>query len=155
MTDPETRLRDAGLRVTPQRLAVGAVLDRARSEGAHLVAGEVAARSREILGRVSPQTVYACLDALTAAGLVRRVSLPEGPVRFEAATGPDHHHLVCSRCDRIVNVPGPAPRAPQELVERTGFEVGYAETVHVGLCRQCRADNRPERSGPAAERDVS
>ncbi len=138
MGDGESRLRAAHLRVTSQRLAVMAVLDRAREEGAHLDATEVAGRSREILGRVSTQTVYDCLDALTAAGLVRRVALPEGPVRFEAATGAAHDHLVCRACGRIVNLPAVSGAAPPELVERTGFEVGYAETVHVGLCRACR-----------------
>lgn len=138
MATGESRLRAAGVRVTPQRLAVLAVLDRARREGAHLLASEVAGRCREILGQLSTQTVYDCLDALVAAELVRRVALPDGPVRFESASGPDHHHLVCSQCGAIRNVPG-APAAPhRELVERCGFDVCYAETLHVGLCRTCR-----------------
>ncbi len=138
MTGAEARLRGAGVRVTPQRLAVMAVLERARAEGAHLLATEVADRSREILGRVATQTVYDCLDALVAAGLVRRVALPEGPVRFESTSGPDHHHLFCTGCGRIMNLPGPQPSAHPDLVERSGFDVGYAETVHVGRCRVCR-----------------
>lgn len=138
MGDPEARLRAAQLRVTAQRLAVMAVLDRARTEGAHLLALEVAERSREILGRVSTQTVYDCLDALTSAGLVRRVALPEGPVRYEAATGAEHHHLVCRSCGRIVNLPATTGHLPGEVAARSGFEIGYAETVHVGLCRTCR-----------------
>lgn len=138
MTRAEVRLRAAGIRVTDQRLAVLTVLDRARREGAHLLATEVTERSREILGQVSPQTVYDCLDALAAAHLVRRVALPEGPVRFESTAGPDHHHLVCSSCGQILNVPGTPPSAHRDLVERSGFDVRYAETVHVGLCRDCR-----------------
>lgn len=144
MTGAESRLRAAGVRITPQRLAVMAVLDRARGEGAHLLATEVAERSREILGRVATQTVYDCLDALVAAGLVRRVALPEGPVRFESTSGPDHHHLVCAECGRIVNLPGTQPAAHPELVARFGFDVGYAEAVHVGRCRDCR--QQPGRS---------
>lgn len=139
MGDPEARLRAVRLRVTAQRLAVMAVLDRARAEGAHLLALEVAERSREILGRVSTQTVYDCLDALTAAGLVRRVALPEGPVRYEAATGPAHDHLVCRACGHIVNLPVASGPPPDALAERSGFEIGYVETVHVGLCRTCRS----------------
>lgn len=138
MTEAESRLRSAGVRVTPQRLAVLAVLDRARAEGAHLLATEVAERSREILGRVATQTVYDCLDALVAAGLVRRVALPEGPVRFESTSGPDHHHLFCAACGRIINLPGAQPSAHPDLVERSGFAVGYGEAVHVGRCRDCR-----------------
>lgn len=148
MTGAEARLRAAKVRVTPQRLAVMAVLDRARAEGAHLLATEVADRSREILGRVATQTVYDCLDALVAAGLVRRVALPEGPVRFESTSGPDHNHLVCTGCGRIVNLPGPQPSPHPHLVERSGFDVGYAEAIHVGHCRDCR--QRPGRSSSGA-----
>ncbi|HWJ65596.1 MAG TPA: Fur family transcriptional regulator [Nocardioides sp.] len=143
MTDGESRLRGAGLRVTPQRLAVLAVLERARTEGAHLLATEVAERSREIVARISQQTVYACLEALTDAGLVRRVAVLEGPVRFESATGPDHQHLICSRCGRIINLPTTIEPPAHELAERCGFEVGYAETVHVGVCRRCRTGAAP------------
>ncbi len=77
--DPEVLLRSCGLRVTQPRLAVAAVLERARVEEAHLTVAEVVERSREILGRVSPQTVYDCLDAMTACGAVRRVDLPGSP----------------------------------------------------------------------------
>lgn len=138
MATGEARLRAAGVRVTPQRLAVLAVLDRACREGAHLLATEVADRCAEILGQVAIQTVYDCLDALVAAGLVRRVPLPEGPARFESSSAPAHHHLVCNSCGDVVGVPGATTPTPPEAATRRGFDVSYAETVHVGRCRRCR-----------------
>jgi len=47
--DAEVLLRSCGLRVTQPRLAVAAVLERARVEEAHLTVAEVVERSREIL----------------------------------------------------------------------------------------------------------
>ncbi len=147
MADLESRLRGAGVRVTPQRLAVMAVLDRAGQEGAHLLATEVTERSREILGRVSPQTVYDCLDALVDAGLARRVALPGVPVRFESLSTGEHEHLACSRCERLVNIVGTAAPAPDpDVVGRHGFTVAHTDVVHVGLCDRCQHDRRREQS---------
>lgn len=141
MADLESRLRAAGVRVTPQRLAVLSVLDRAGQEDAHLLAVEVTERSREILGRVSPQTVYDCLDALVEAGLARRVALPGVPVRFESLSTGEHEHLACSRCERLVNIVGTAAPSPApDVVGRHAFTVAHTDVVHVGLCHRCRHD---------------
>jgi Fe2+ or Zn2+ uptake regulation protein len=135
--DPEVLLRSCGLRVTQPRLAVAAVLERARVEEAHLTVAEVVERSREILGRVSPQTVYDCLDAMTACGAVRRVDLPGSPARFETRVD-DHHHLVCQQCGAVHNVDCATPDArclcpdvgPDATIHRT-------EVVYWGLCIDC------------------
>lgn len=150
MADPESRLRGAGLRVTPQRLAVLAVLDRAGRENAHLLVAEVIERSREILGRVSPQTVYACLEALVEGGLARRVALPGSAARFESWTGAGHEHLACRRCARLVNVVAMEPadtgerpaHGPAPSDERRGFRIDYTDVMHVGLCERCRGPRR-------------
>jgi Fur family ferric uptake transcriptional regulator len=140
MRDGTTRLREVGLRVTSQRLAVLSVLDRARRQGEHLTVPDVASRCREILGEVGTQTVYDCLTALSTGGLVRHIALPGGVARFESSVGPEHHHLVCDACGRIVNVPGAAGTVAPGLVERAGFDVSYVDTVHVGRCRRCRTE---------------
>ncbi len=123
--------------MTQPRLAVAAVLERARAGEEHLTVAEVVERSREILGRLSPQTVYDCLDAMTAAGAVRRVDLPGSPARFETRVD-DHHHLVCQRCGAVHNVVCATPDArclcpdvgPDATIHKT-------EVVYWGLCRDC------------------
>lgn len=136
--DLEALLRSAGLRVTQPRLAVVAVLERARHEGGHLTVAEVAERSREILGRVSPQTVYDCLEAMTEAGIVRRVDLPGSPARFETRVGDSHHHRVCDRCGAVSNVDCAGAEDPcRDHAEGGGFRVLGAEVVFHGLCATC------------------
>lgn len=96
------------------------------------------------VGRIADERSQSLADTRTvllSAGflmLLGCVALPEGPVRYEAATGADHHHLVCRACGRIVNLPATTGVLPGEVAARSGFEIGYAETVHVGLCRTCR-----------------
>jgi Fur family ferric uptake transcriptional regulator len=93
-------LRQSGLRVTVPRLAVLHVL----SQDSHLEAEQVAARVRFQFGSVSAQTVYDVLQALTGAGLLRRIE-PAGSARlYERRVGDNHHHAVCRRCGAVVDV---------------------------------------------------
>lgn len=136
--DPEALLRSHGLRVTRPRLAVIAVLLRARAEEAHLTVAEVAELSREILGRVSPQTVYDCLEAMTVAGLVDRVDIPGSPALFEVRTGGTHQHLVCRHCGAVRNVPDAAAALPDPRPELApGSPVDHIDIVYWGDCAAC------------------
>ena len=84
-------LRGADLRVTRPRVAVlTAVYDHPHADTHSLI--DVV---REDLGEVSHQAVYDVLEALTTAGLVRRIQ-PKGSVaRYESRVGDNHHHIVC------------------------------------------------------------
>ena len=134
----ESTLREAGLRVTRPRVAVLEVLAAANAQHEHLPAAEVADRARRMLGSLSTQAVYDCLDALTAVGLVRRIEPARSPARFEARVGDNHHHLVCRRCGAVTDVActvGAAPcLAPSDT---SGFTVDEAEVVFWGTCPRC------------------
>ena len=136
--DLEALLRAGGLRVTQPRLAVLAVLEGARSTHEHLTVAEVVERSREILGKVSPQTVYDCLLAMTDAGVVRRVDLAGSPARFETAAGDGHDHHVCEDCGAVHNVArvGPGPRDARPPVP-SGARIDRTEIVYWGVCAEC------------------
>src|ERR1022692_5052873 len=84
-------LRGAGLRVTAARVAL---LETVR-DGHHLGVDAIASGVRARIGHVSLQAVYEALNALTAAGLVRRIEPTGSSARFEGRVGDNHHHLVC------------------------------------------------------------
>ncbi|WP_432486865.1 Fur family transcriptional regulator [Kineococcus sp. SYSU DK018] len=147
----EDRLRDRGLRATRPRTVVLQVLDAAAAGAEHLAVAQVVDRARTALPAVSTQAVYDCLDALTRAGLARRIEPAGHPTRYEARVGDNHHHLVCRECGRTVDVDctvGPSPcLAPSDTA---GFAVDEAEVVFWGRCPDCRAaqaaDPGPTRS---------
>src|SRR5258708_33960027 len=60
---------------------------------------ELSVRSRE----VSRASIYRVMEELEEIGLVQRVEVGRGVVRYEPTrSGPGHHHhLVCDRCARI------------------------------------------------------
>jgi Fe2+ or Zn2+ uptake regulation protein len=130
-------LRNMGLRVTRQRLAVLSALESLPHAGADTVITAV----RHALP-VSTQTVYDVLHTLTERGLVRRIQ-PSGSVaRYELRVGDNHHHLVCRSCGTVVDIDcatGSAPCLdPADLPTRApGFAMHEAEVTYWGQCSTC------------------
>jgi Fe2+ or Zn2+ uptake regulation protein len=128
-------LRAAGYRVTSQRLLIHRTLvelDR------HVGAEELLAAVGERLPNVSLPTVYASLDALEEAGLVRRVAAGRGRALYDSQPV-DHHHVVCRRCGAVEDLDAQLElEKASRLAARRGFEVDGAEVVVHGLCAACR-----------------
>lgn len=136
MADDNTRiqLRDAGLRVTAQRASVLAAL----RVQPHVTADAVARYVREQGVTISTQGVYDVLDALTAAGLTRRIEPAGSAAVYEARVGDNHHHLVCRSCGVIADVDCVVGEAACLLpVDAHGFAVDEAEVVFWGVCPDC------------------
>jgi Fur family transcriptional regulator, stress-responsive regulator len=141
--DFQQLLREAGLRVTRQRLAV---LD-ALVELAHADTESVIDAVRRELPEVSHQAVYDSLRTLTAAGLARRIQPNGSLARYEARVGDNHHHLVCRSCGAITDVDCASGQAPCLTAADThGYVVDEAEVIYWGLCPACSAGS----SAPAS-----
>src|SRR6266516_2013193 len=119
-------LRRRGYRVTSQRLIVADALGGA---GRHLSAEEVMAAVGERLPNLSLPTVYAALDALEDAGLVRRVAAGRGAALYDAGPAA-HHHLVCRRCGAVADLEADVALDPAlTRARRLGFTAEGAEVV--------------------------
>jgi len=149
MTAPselEPMLRAASLRVTRPRVAVlGAVHDHPHAD-THSIIGLV----RDQLGEVSQQTVYDVLQALTDAGLVRRIHPPGSVARYEGRVADNHHHLVCRSCGAITDVDCAVGAAPcLTAADHHGYAIDEAEVIYWGLCPGCStARSSPSPSNP-------
>jgi Fe2+ or Zn2+ uptake regulation protein len=78
-------LERRGVQTTPPRLAVY----RAAHELAGRDAETIVARVRETLGSVSDETAHESLEALTAAGLLRRIGPDDAPLYEPGEAVPD------------------------------------------------------------------
>lgn len=138
MTDAD-RLREAGLRVTSARLAI---LDVVRA-GKHPGTDEIARAVRDRVGYVTLQAVYEAVNALTMAGLLRRIEPAGNPARYESRTGDNHHHIVCRECGTIADVDCAVGHAPcLEPAATSGFAIDEAEVTFWGLCPLCQTRPR-------------
>jgi Fur family ferric uptake transcriptional regulator len=131
-------LQGATLRVTRPRVAVL----RAVYANSHADTDSIIRAVRTDLPEVSHQTVYDSLNALTAAGLVRRIQ-PSGSVaRYESRVGDNHHHVVCRTCGVIADVDCAVGDAPcltpsDDEGALAGFAIDEAEVIYWGLCPDC------------------
>jgi Fur family peroxide stress response transcriptional regulator len=141
-------VRAAGLKLTPQRMAI--VRELAADER-HPTAQELFERLRPGLPTMSFATVYNTLDALSAAGLCAALSLSPGSGRFDPNMVP-HYHAVCDACGSVRDVPSTGPAgtlssdasAARAVAEAApGFELRSVERIFRGLCAPC-AKRRPK-----------
>src|SRR5689334_5187028 len=134
LTDSAARLRERGIQVTAQRLAVM----RAVAGRPHITADAVAEVVRAEIGAISLQSVYDALGLLVSEGLIRRIQPSGSPARFEDRVGDNHHHLVCRICGRVVDVDCAVGAAPCLTPHADGgYEIDEAEVAYWGRCPAC------------------
>jgi Fur family ferric uptake transcriptional regulator len=137
MTPPPAELlREQGLQVTAQRLAVL----RAVSAHPHITADGVAEAARAEIGAISRQSVYDALAALVDAGSVRRIQPSGAAAMFETRVADNHHHLVCRGCGELFDVDCAVGDTPcLTAAEDHGYTIDEAEVVYWGRCRDCQS----------------
>ena len=136
-------LRDHGLQVTAQRLAVL----RAVSARPHCTADGVADDVRAEIGAISRQAVYDALGVLAEKRILRRIQPAGSPAMYENRVGDNHHHLICRACGKTVDADCAIGDSPcLTPVETSGFQIDEAEVIYWGLCPECLAAT-PRSSG--------
>lgn len=124
-----------GVRATRQRAAIADLL--AQTEDFRS-AQEIHARLASEGSRVGLSTVYRTLQALAEAGEVDVLRPAAGEALYRRCSSRHHHHLVCRRCGKTVEVQGPAVEA---WAARTAAEHGFVDASHhlevFGTCPDC------------------
>lgn len=134
--DPVDRLRERGVRVTPQRTAVLRAL---LQMGGHPSAQEVFDHANQYLPQLNLATVYRNLYRLHETGIVDLLTTPTGVQRF-AYRDPDHlhAHLVCKECERVEAVsPELFEGLASQVQDRYGFEIDGRHMALTGICKDC------------------
>ena len=133
--------RAHGLSVTQQRLAIFEALAGSR---AHPSAEQIHLAVRRKHPSLSLATVYKNLEALRAVGAVSDVNPLHIEARYEASLpgmgeGALHHHLVCTSCFKVCDLPASLVPAPLLSAEQTmGFQVHGVRVQVEGVCPECR-----------------
>lgn len=134
-------LKSAGLKLTPQRIAIVRLF---AVDTSHPTAQDLFERLRPAFPSMSFATVYNTLDTLAHTGLATMVRLPGkrgDAARFDPNSAP-HHHAVCDRCGAVLDIAAgtlaPAPGAVKKLGRvAPGFSVRAVERTYRGLCARC------------------
>ena len=144
LTVEETRLiealREAGLRLTPQRMAICRFL---AGTDIHPTAQDVYQALKPAFPSLSLATVYNTLEALVSLGAVHALGdAGDDTTHYDANITP-HINLVCIRCHRVLDVPNEIVAAlEKEAAKQSGYRILGARVVYYGLCPDCqRAEN--------------
>jgi Fur family ferric uptake transcriptional regulator len=125
-----------GVRATPRRLEVLEELARERDD---VTAQQLWSRLRERDSRAGLATVYRTLALLSEKGVVDVLSHHGGEQCYRLCGDEHHHHLLCERCHRVVEV---QECGLDDWVAAAASQHGFVATDHrveiVGLCADCR-----------------
>jgi len=125
--------RNQGLRVTPQRQAIFRLL---HENDAHPTVDSLYDAARLEMPTISLKTVYQTVHDLEALGQVSLLDLGTGSVRVDPNVETEHHHLVCTECGRVRDVPlTEVPSMPTRF--RKEFRSDAVEVIFRGRCQRC------------------
>jgi Fur family peroxide stress response transcriptional regulator len=128
------KLRNEGLKVTPQRIAILTFLDGNKS---HPSVDEIHREVSRAFPTISLATVYNTLETLEKLGEVQSLSIDPSRKRFDPEMSA-HHHVRCERCGTIRDVHadlGATVPVPDDVARE--FVVERASVSFRGHCREC------------------
>lgn len=131
----ESRIRDLGFRVTPQRQII---LEAIELAGEHATFEEIFSRIQSKSNAISQATVYRTLELFSKHNLIHANEI-SGQKVYELSSEHPHHHLICQSCwnDKIID-DDMIPNLINGIDQEYRFLVQSEHLVLLGLCGYCR-----------------
>ena len=138
MDQMAAKLREHQFRITPQRLAILRVL--AASDG-HPSVERVYETVRRDFPTTSIATVYKTVHLLKQINEVLEIALPDGSNRYDGNKPFPHPHLICVRCQKIIEPNlGSLKDMTAEVADETGFDILSHRLDFFGICSDCKKE---------------
>ena len=130
-------LKKKGYRLTPQRLMVIEALHEA--EG-HISAPDICHRVQSKYPWVNKSTIYRTLELLKELDLVTETELGEDKLYYHQAEKGHHHHLMCQKCGKIVDIDEDVFASLEStLRKKYSFSADLKHLAIHGHCLKCQA----------------
>ena len=106
----------------------------------HMDAKELYRRASAKDQSISPATVYRSLDLFKQLGLIDERRLGKVSCSYEIKRSPEHQHLVCQGCGRVIEFESPLVQKLLDTVRRRhGFNATKVELYLEGYCQECES----------------
>jgi Fur family peroxide stress response transcriptional regulator len=127
-------LKDAKIRITPQRYAVLEYLIKNMN---HPCADDIYQALSDKFPSMSVATVYNNLRLFTEIGLVNEMKFGDASSRFDFNSTP-HYHAICNKCGKIEDFVYPKLEEIETTASiLTGFKVEEHRAEVYGTCGTC------------------
>jgi Fur family transcriptional regulator, ferric uptake regulator len=134
--DTAILLREAGQKVTPQRILI---LCAVRHAGAHVTASSVIDALHNDHPYIDVSTVYRTLASATDLALVSETDMGSGESEFEWIGRNRHHHLICRNCGGVISLDNTYLDGLATLLyEELGFQADLGHFAIFGVCKRCQ-----------------
>ena len=131
-------LRGSGLRATPTRRAI---IDVLRATNSHMTASEIIRSLNATKKTLDQSTVYRVLSDLSRVGLIAESRVSPGDTVFEWISQSNHHHLLCTNCDRTMPLDNQLVQEfTSKVHSRHGFHVNATHLIVSGTEHTCPAN---------------
>ncbi len=133
-----TALKEAGRRITPQRLAVLKILARSTD---HPSVEEIFQVVKQDFPTTSLATIYKTVSLLKELGEVLELGFSDWGNRYDGNRPYPHPHVICTRCGAIVDPLFPAMEdMANEIEELSGYRLTHHRIDFFGLCPRCQKE---------------
>lgn len=125
-----------GARLTPVRKVICSFFDQSREP---VDCSQIISFLENQGFKVNKTTVYRQLDFLLKEGLIHALDFGEGKKRYELV-GDHHHHLICTRCEKIecFEVEENFRKQETDIYMATDFKVTGHLLEFLGICKKCQ-----------------
>lgn len=131
------RLKNAGIRITPQRYGV---LEYLIETDSHPTADDIYKALKGRFPNMSVATVYNNLRVFIQHNLVKELNYGDASSRFDF-NSTEHYHAVCTQCGKIEDVYYPGLEKVEKAAEElTGFVITSHRMELYGLCEDCQRE---------------
>lgn len=129
----------AGLRNTKPRRVIAHTLAEHAAEETDFGAEELWRQLQDHEARPGRATLFRSIDILSELGILDRIELADGAVRYRVCGSEHHHHLICNRCRHIQEVNVCLSQTQlDDVAAATGFTVDRHVLEVYGLCADCK-----------------
>jgi Fur family ferric uptake transcriptional regulator len=115
------------------------VLDVLDKTDYHISAEEIFKEVKSAYTYANISTVYRTLELLKRLGLITEIDMGDGCVRYHLLEKGHHHHLICNKCGKVVDLPESfLQELKEKLADNYNFEADIKHMAVFGICSDCR-----------------
>ena len=128
------KLKENGLRLTSQRLAIIDVL--VKKGHLHPSARFIYNEAKKKSNRISLSSVYENIKELCRYGVIKSLEFDGKENRCEGDLE-EHINLICEHCGKIIDYELPISLDQRDVARRTGFMIINNRLEYYGYCGEC------------------
>lgn len=106
----------------------------------HPTAEQVFEKARATMPNIGLGTVYRNLNYLADRGEIRRLAIPDDPIRFDPVIQ-SHSHLRCVECGKIIDVMTEKYTLPSDFY-KDGVQILDYSLMANCICKECGAQKK-------------